>query len=103
MSSLGLMRGPVEWRSSTTAPARFQAWAGADARRESQNGSHSPSPPSRADAPTIAVGTPPNEDGSSDLQYVLKVAATIGDHLNDSKVIVTSLTVPAWHGGYVAR
>src|SRR4051794_10364998 len=42
-----------------------------------------------ADVLMIAVGTPPNEDGSSDLQYVLKVAATIGDHLNESKVIVT--------------
>ena len=47
-----------------------------------------------ADVLMIAVGTPPNEDGSSDLQYVLKVAATIGDYLNDSKVIVTKSTVP---------
>lgn len=42
----------------------------------------------------IAVGTPPNEDGSSDLRYVLAVASTIGDHLNSYKVIVTKSTVP---------
>jgi UDPglucose 6-dehydrogenase len=42
----------------------------------------------------IAVGTPPNEDGSSDLKYVLSVATTIGDHINDYKVIVTKSTVP---------
>ena len=33
----------------------------------------------------IAVGTPPNEDGSADLQYVLRVAETIGENLNDYK------------------
>jgi len=42
----------------------------------------------------IGVGTPPNEDGSADLQYVLKVASTIGDHLNDFKVVVNKSTVP---------
>jgi UDPglucose 6-dehydrogenase len=47
-----------------------------------------------ADALMIAVGTPPNEDGSSDLRYVLTVARTIGDHLNGYKVIVTKSTVP---------
>jgi UDPglucose 6-dehydrogenase len=42
----------------------------------------------------IAVGTPPDEDGSADLRYVLAVARTIGEHMNDYKVIVTKSTVP---------
>jgi UDPglucose 6-dehydrogenase len=42
----------------------------------------------------IAVGTPPDEDGSADLQHVLAVAQTIGDHLNGSKVVITKSTVP---------
>ncbi|WP_136246799.1 UDP-glucose dehydrogenase family protein [Halomonas borealis] len=42
----------------------------------------------------IAVGTPPDEDGSADLQYVLAVAETIGRHMADSKVIVDKSTVP---------
>jgi len=42
----------------------------------------------------IAVGTPPDEDGSADLQHVLSVAATIGDHLNRPKVVITKSTVP---------
>lgn len=43
----------------------------------------------------IAVGTPPNEDGSADLQYVLAVAKSIGDRLDGSyKVIVDKSTVP---------
>ena len=42
----------------------------------------------------IAVGTPPGEDGSADLQYVLAVSATIGRHMNESKVVVTKSTVP---------
>ncbi|MFC1529293.1 UDP-glucose dehydrogenase family protein [Gemmatimonadota bacterium] len=42
----------------------------------------------------IAVGTPPSEDGSADLQHVLTVAETIGKHLNDEKIIVTKSTVP---------
>ena len=42
----------------------------------------------------IAVGTPPGEDGSADLQHVLAVARTIGRHLNGPKVIVTKSTVP---------
>ena len=47
-----------------------------------------------ADIIFIGVGTPPNEDGSADLQYVLKVATTIGDHLNDFKVVANKSTVP---------
>jgi len=42
----------------------------------------------------IAVGTPPGEDGSADLQYVLAVAAEIGRHLQDYAVIVDKSTVP---------
>ena len=41
-----------------------------------------------------AVGTPPDEDGSADLQYVLEVARTIGKHLNHYIVVVTKSTVP---------
>ncbi len=42
----------------------------------------------------IAVGTPPDEDGSADLQYVLAVAATIGEHMDEYKVIIDKSTVP---------
>lgn len=42
----------------------------------------------------IAVGTPPNEDGSADLKHVLAVADTIATHMNDYKVIVDKSTVP---------
>ena len=42
----------------------------------------------------IGVGTPPNEDGSADLQYVLNVADTIGQHMQDYKVVVNKSTVP---------
>lgn len=46
------------------------------------------------DVQFIAVGTPPDEDGSADLQYVLKVAETIALHMNDRKIIVNKSTVP---------
>lgn len=42
----------------------------------------------------IAVGTPPDEDGSADLQHVLAVAGAIGDHLDDYRIIVNKSTVP---------
>ena len=42
----------------------------------------------------IAVGTPPDEDGSADLSYVLGVAATIAEHMAEPKVVVTKSTVP---------
>ncbi len=42
----------------------------------------------------IAVGTPPDEDGSADLQYVLQVASDIGDNMEDYMVVVTKSTVP---------
>lgn len=41
-----------------------------------------------------AVGTPPTEDGSADLKYVLEVARTIGDHMNHYVLVVTKSTVP---------
>jgi UDPglucose 6-dehydrogenase len=48
----------------------------------------------RSEVVFIAVGTPPDEDGSADLQHVLAVATTIGKHMNATKVIVTKSTVP---------
>lgn len=41
-----------------------------------------------------AVGTPPDEDGSADLKYVLEVARTIGRNMNDYVLVVTKSTVP---------
>ncbi|EGF59388.1 UDP-glucose dehydrogenase family protein [Bacteroides fluxus] len=41
-----------------------------------------------------AVGTPPDEDGSADLRYVLEVARTVGQHMNKYLVMVTKSTVP---------
>lgn len=46
------------------------------------------------DVAFIAVGTPPGEDGSADLKYVLGVANEIGTYINNSIVIVTKSTVP---------
>ena len=42
----------------------------------------------------IAVGTPPDEDGSADLQYVLAVAGSIGEHMDEYRVIIDKSTVP---------
>src|SRR3982751_1109078 len=42
----------------------------------------------------IAVGTPPDEDGSADLKYVLAVARSIGEHMTEYKVVITNSTVP---------
>ena len=42
----------------------------------------------------IGVGTPPDEDGSADLHYVLAAARSIGQHMTDYKVIVDKSTVP---------
>ncbi len=47
-----------------------------------------------ADALFIAVGTPPDEDGSADLKYVLGVAREIGKHMDHYMVIATKSTVP---------
>ncbi len=47
-----------------------------------------------SDAVFIAVGTPPDEDGSADLKYVLGVAREIGQYMEDYKVVITKSTVP---------
>ncbi len=49
----------------------------------------------------IAVGTPPDEDGSADLRHVLSVAETIGQHMTREVVIVTKSTVPVGTAGRV--
>lgn len=49
----------------------------------------------------IAVGTPPDEDGSADLQYVLAAARNIGKHMDDYKVVVDKSTVPVGTGDKV--
>jgi len=54
-----------------------------------------------ADIQFIAVGTPPDEDGSADLQYVLAVARTIGEHMTSDKIVVTKSTVPVGTGDRV--
>ncbi len=51
----------------------------------------------------IAVGTPPDEDGSADLQHVLAVANTIGEHLGDYKIVVDKSTVPVGTAERVAE
>ena len=42
----------------------------------------------------IAVGTPPDEDGSADMQYVLAVTSTIGRHMDEYKLVINKSTVP---------
>ncbi len=49
----------------------------------------------------IAVGTPPDEDGSADLRYVLEVARTIGRHIDRQVVVVDKSTVPVGTGDRV--
>ena len=51
----------------------------------------------------IAVGTPPDEDGSADLRHVLAVAETIGRHITREVVIVTKSTVPVGTAAKVAE
>src|SRR4051812_1948513 len=51
----------------------------------------------------IAVGTPPGEDGSADLKYVLQVARTIGKHMARKLVVVTKSTVPVGSAAKVAN
>ena len=46
----------------------------------------------------IGVGTPPDEDGSADLTYVLEAARTIGRHMTDYKVVIDKSTVPVGTG-----
>jgi len=50
----------------------------------------------------IAVGTPPDEDGSADLQYVLGVARTIGEHIDSYRIVVDKSTVPVGTADKVA-
>lgn len=50
----------------------------------------------------IAVGTPPDEDGSADLRHVLDVAASIAAHMDAPKIIVNKSTVPVGTGDRVA-
>jgi UDPglucose 6-dehydrogenase len=49
----------------------------------------------------IAVGTPPGEDGSADLRHVLKVARTIGQSMQNEKIVITKSTVPVGTAGLV--
>ncbi len=49
----------------------------------------------------IAVGTPPDEDGAADIQYVLAAARNIGRHMTDYKVVVNKSTVPVGTGDLV--
>ena len=50
----------------------------------------------------IAVGTPPDEDGSADLQHVLAVARSIGKHMKDYRIVVDKSTVPVGTADRVA-
>ncbi len=56
-----------------------------------------------ADVVFIAVGTPPDEDGSADLRHVLDVAATIGASMRRETVVVTKSTVPVGTAARVAE
>ena len=51
-----------------------------------------------AELQILAVGTPPGEDGSADLQHVLAAARAIGRHMQDYKVVATKSTVPVGTG-----
>lgn len=51
----------------------------------------------------ICVGTPPQEDGSADLNYVRQVAADIGKHMQNSLVVVDKSTVPVGTGDVVTQ
>lgn len=51
----------------------------------------------------IAVGTPPDEDGSADLKYVLAVAKTIAEHADEYRVVIDKSTVPVGTGDLVAK
>ncbi len=55
-----------------------------------------------AETQFICVGTPPREDGSADLKYVIKVADVIGRHMEDYRLVVTKSTVPVGTADAVA-
>jgi UDPglucose 6-dehydrogenase len=57
---------------------------------------------SHAEVVFIAVGTPPDEDGSADLRHVLAVAQVIGEHMQREMVVVTKSTVPVGTAAKVA-
>lgn len=57
----------------------------------------------QADVQFIAVGTPPDEDGAADLQYVLAAARTIGRHMTGFRVVVDKSTVPVGTGDLVSE
>src|SRR6185503_5107692 len=56
----------------------------------------------KSDVVFIAVGTPPDEDGSADLSHVLDVAETVGKHIGRELVVVTKSTVPVGTAAKVA-
>jgi len=62
-----------------------------------------PSAVHQALAVFIAVGTPPKEDGSADLSYVVQVAEAIADHMKGYKVVVTKSTVPVGTGALIEK
>lgn len=51
----------------------------------------------------VAVGTPPDEDGSADLKHVLAVARSIGQHMNEYRIVVDKSTVPVGTADKVAN
>jgi UDPglucose 6-dehydrogenase len=51
----------------------------------------------------IAVGTPPDEDGSADLQYVLAVAGDIAKYMNGNKIVIDKSTVPVGTADLVSK
>ena len=51
----------------------------------------------------VAVGTPPDEDGSADLQHVRAVARSIGEHINEYRIVVNKSTVPVGTADIVRR
>ena len=61
-----------------------------------------PSAVAMAEVVFIAVGTPPDEDGSADLRHVLAVADVIGEHMRRELVVVTKSTVPVGTAAKVA-
>jgi UDPglucose 6-dehydrogenase len=58
---------------------------------------------SSAEVVFIAVGTPPGEDGSADLQHVLNAATLVGRHMTREIVVVTKSTVPVGSSAKIAK